>query len=425
MTENIPPGYQSIESKISGIKVFMPSPEPEEEQPAVVVFKCPRCGGTTSYDITQGGLKCPYCGYTAASAAELVGKQADEEEFTPENLARTQRGYGIERREMVCQSCGATTSVPADHLAHACAFCGSNKVLQRVPEEDGVRPSFLVRFQRTPEECRKISTEWLGSSWMTPSDLAKLAATDAFSPVYLPYWTFDAITAAAWKAQVGHTVTERYYNPSTKSWDTRTRIDWRWESGRVRLNMDDVLLPGTRRLSALHLGKINVFDMRGLVTYEPSYLAGMQALRYDIDLETSWEAARYTMREKTRDACRKQASTSMIRNFSMSLDFADESWRHILLPVYIAAYRYANQSYQVLINGQTGTISGQRPVDWNKVWLVIAAILAPGVLTSLVGLFTMLMAIGVPILAVGAFLLLVGIIISIVIGVQANKLDDA
>lgn len=424
MTASIPPGFIQTESKVPGITVYMPAPQPAAEQPEVVVFKCPQCGGTTGYDVTQGGLKCPYCGYTAAAAAQVVGKRAQEEEFTPQNLARTQRGYGVDRREMVCQSCGATTSVPTDHLAHACAFCGSNKVLQRVPEDDGVRPSFLVPFQRTPQDCQKISAEWLGSSWMTPSDLGKLAATGAFSAMYLPYWTFDAVTSASWRAQVGHTVTERYYNHGTKSWETRTRVDWRWESGQVRLDMDDILLPGTRRLSALHLGKINAFDLRALVSYDPTYLAGMQALRYDIDLEAGWETARHQMREQTREACRKQASTGMIRDFSMSLDFADESWRHVLLPVYIAAYQYAGQAYQVLVNGQTGVISGQRPVDWNKVWLVIAAILSPGILISLVGLFTLFIGVGLPVIAIGGVLLLIGIIVAIVIGVQANKLDD-
>lgn len=424
MAASIPPGYVAVDSKVPGITVFMPAPQQAAVQPDVVEFKCPQCGGTTAYDLTQGGLKCPYCGYTAAAAASVVGKRAQEEEFTPQNLVRTQRGYGVDRREMVCQSCGATTSVPADFLAHACAFCGSNKVLQRVLDDDGIRPSFLVPFQRTPQDCQKIASMWLGSSWMTPSDLSKLSATNAFSAVYLPYWTFDAITSAGWKAQVGHTVTERYYNHSTKSWSTRTRIDWRWESGQVQLDIDDILLPGTQRLSTLHLGGINNFDTRGLVEYEPTFLAGMQALRYDIDLEGGWELARHQMREKTRDACRRQASTGMIRDFSMSLDFADESWRHVLLPVYIAAYNYAGQNYQVLVNGQTGAISGPRPVDWNKVWLVITAVLSPGFLLGLGGLVTLWLGIGLPIAIVGAVLLLIGIIISIVIGVQASKLDD-
>jgi hypothetical protein len=114
----------------------------------------------------------------------------------------------------------------------------------------------------------------------------------------------------------------------------------------------------------------------------------------------------------------------MIRDFRMSLDFADESWRYILLPVYIATYQYANQNYQVLINGQNGVVSGQRPVDWSKVWLVIAAILAPGLLFSLIGLLTLWMTIGLPLGAIGAFLLVVGVVVSIVIGVQASKLDD-
>ncbi len=69
----------------------------------------------------------------------------------------------------------------------------------------------------------------------------------------------------------------------------------------------------------------------------------------------------------------------------MSLDFSDESWRYVLAPAYVAAYRYGGQSYQVTVNGQTGAIAGQRPVDWTKVWLAVAAMVAPGLLLGLLG----------------------------------------
>jgi hypothetical protein len=151
----------------------------------------------------------------------------------------------------------------------------------------------------------------------------------------------------------------------------------------------------------------------------------MQARAYDLPLEAAWEQAREQMREQTRQACRSQASTSQIRNFSMNLDFSQESWRYILLPVYVAAYRFQSQNYQVMVNGQTGSVSGQRPVDWTKVWLVIAALLAPGVLLGLVGLLTLLFGgVGAVIGGFGLFLLAIGMIIAFVILQKAMSLDD-
>src|SRR5690606_41448411 len=89
------------------------------------------------------------------------------------------------------------------------------------------------------------------------------------------------------------------------------------------------------------------------------------------------------MRERTKQASQAQASSSRLRNFSMNLDFSDDSWRYIFLSIYVAAYRYGERTYQVLINGQTGRLSGQRPVDWKKVGLAVAGILSPGVLLGL------------------------------------------
>ena len=148
----------------------------------------------------------------------------------------------------------------------------------------------------------------------------------------------------------------------------------------------------------------------------------MRALAYDVALEPAWKAARERMRETTREACRDQASSSQIRSFSMSLDFADESWRYILAPVYVAIYQYQGQPYQVMINGQSGEISGQRPVDWTKVWLAIAALLAPGFIASLIGVLTLVLGIGVIVGIIGLILLLIGGGISLYIYKQAEEM---
>ena len=131
------------------------------------------------------------------------------------------------------------------------------------------------------------------------------------------------------------------------------------------------------------------------------------------------------MREQTRQACISQASTSMVRNFSMNLDFSQETWRYVLLPVYVAAYRYQGKTFQVMVNGQTGVVAGQRPVDWTRIWLVVAALLAPGVLLGLLGLVTLVFAgLGAAIGGFGFILLVIGIVIAVIIVLNAMKMDD-
>jgi hypothetical protein len=106
----------------------------------------------------------------------------------------------------------------------------------------------------------------------------------------------------------------------------------------------------------------------------------------------------------------------------MKMDFSDESWRYLLLPVYLAAYQFQNKTYHAILNGQTGTISGQRPVDWKKIWSVIAMIFAPGVLSALIGfILASTSADGSLVGFVGLFLVFVAFIATVIILMNASK----
>jgi predicted RNA-binding Zn-ribbon protein involved in translation (DUF1610 family) len=429
-----PPGYVAVESAVSGIEVYRPAPEGEAKHQEIVEFKCPRCLGTTAYSVEDGGLRCSYCGYYEPPAQQVVGKGAREFEFTVETVraSREASGWGAPRKEVRCRSCGATVSVPVERMTHICAFCGSNQIIQTEASQDALRPKFLIPFKVDAEACRKNIRAWLGKSWMTPDALQNLAGSAELLGVYLPYWTFDAGTTAKWRAQVGHTVRERYYDASSKSWKTRTKTVWRWESGRVNWTFDDLLVPGAHRISALLLDQIGDFQTGDLTPYDPAYLAGFTAQAYDVELDDAWETARERMRERTRQACREQASTSRIRNFTMALDFRDESWRYVLAPVYLAAYRYQGERYQVLVNGQTGKVAGQRPVAWTKVWLAVAAMVAPGLLLGVVGLIASALGLALPpalvagggVLVLAFVLFAIGLVFAVLTLVKASRMDD-
>lgn len=415
-----PPNYVAVKSLLSGFEVYAPLPEKTKEE--IHEFKCPNCGAVTAYSIDQAGLACGHCGYQEKMVADVVGTQAEQYEFSLDNLAKAEHGWGHEHKELKCLSCGAEIAIPPESLATTCAFCGSNKVVQASASQDQLRPKYLIPFKVDNQKCTLIAREWLGKSWMVPKELKNYGGLDGFTAIYLPYWTFHAITNATWQAEVGHQVSERYYDSSSKSWKTRTKTVWRWESGNAGLDIADLLVVGTERVSARHLGNVDQFDLSGMVAYEAEYLAGMQAKGYDRPLEPAWEIARDVMREKTKTACIRQASTSQVRNFSMKLGFSDESWRYLLLPVYLAAYQFDGKPYHAIVNGQTGQISGQRPVDWKKIWLVIAMILTPGAMIGLVGLLISASAEeGFLIGLLGFALLVVGIIVGIVILVNADK----
>ncbi|MEI2610672.1 MAG: hypothetical protein V9G20_18755 [Candidatus Promineifilaceae bacterium] len=424
MTTFPPPHYIKTESALPGIDVYMPAPPSEDESlKSVIQFHCPQCDGITGYNTEDGGLTCSFCGYHEAPQQKIVGKGAEEFEFKVETLQQASHGWGVDRKEIVCQRCAAHTIVAPDELTHTCPFCGSNQVIQQKAAQDVLRPRFLIPLQITAEQCAGQVRQWLGSSWMTPGSLRDLAKLAEFTPIYLPYWTFDAITRADWKAEVGHTRT--YTTGSGKNRRTHTQTVWRWESGQASLTIDDLCVPGTSRLSQILLNQLGNFDTHALAAYEPKFLAGMQAQAYDVPLEQGWERGREQMREKTKSACYSQASTQKIRNFSMNLDFSNESWRYILLPVYMAVYQYQEQTFQVMVNGQTGTVGGQRPVDWVKVWLAMIAAALPGLFLGFVAFIALFLGgAGVIVAPFALIVLIVGLVFAVRWYQTAQAMDD-
>jgi DNA-directed RNA polymerase subunit RPC12/RpoP len=424
MTNHFPPDdFIQTQSAIEGILVYKPKPPEEGQQQKIVDFKCPQCGATTAFSAADGGLTCAYCGYFEAPQVETVGKNAQKFEFTVETMQRASHGWGTSRKALVCQNCGAQTTVPEKMMTYSCAFCGSNKVIQKQADQNHLRPRFLIPFMLEPDQCLIITQEWIGSSWMTPAKLRQASQLNNFNGVYLPYWTFDSTTRAAWKAQVGHIETERYF--SDGKWKTRQVTVWRWESGKAQLDINDLIIPGTSRLSQKLIQETKSYSLEALVPYEPKFLAGLQASNYDIGLEEAWEIGRKEIRDQTRQACLSQTSTHRVRNFSMSMDFADETWRYILLPVYLNTYIYEHKTYQMMINAQTGAISGQRPVDWRKIWIAIALILSPGIILGIIGLITTFFAgIGVMISTIGFLLLMIGVVASFFLWKKADSFDD-
>ena len=407
-----PENYQQLSSKVDGITVFAEVGKSEERQ-TIETFKCPQCGASTRFNVSAGGVACEHCGYTAPIEAKEVGKEAAENEFTLEALNRGEQGWGEERRILHCNSCGAEIALDQKAITSTCPFCASNQVNVIPSENDILRPRFLVPFKVLPESNQERIRVWLGKGWFHPDELAASAILDRFIGIYMPFWTFDANITANWKAEVGYEQTEQYYDSSSKTWKTRIRIHWRWENGQVYLPVDDLITSGNSHISRHIFDQILPFNLDELVTYAAGYLAGWGAQAYDIQLPDAWETGKTIMRERAKDTCYADIASSHVRNFSMQADFAGESWRYILLPIYLAAYEFENKVFQVMVNGQTGKVAGQKPVAWWKVWLAIGALISPGLLLGLIGLPLLLAGgIGILPLFVGFILLIIGGVIA-------------
>lgn len=398
-----PPGFAGVESKLEGFEVFAPAPEADGQPRGPLAVRCRGCGASVAFDPARGALACSFCGQVEQERPEVVGREAAQGEFTGAALAAGAQGFGVDRRELGCGSCGATIALEAGALTATCPFCASNQVAVREhATTTGLRPTAVLPFAIDREECRRRASAWLGKGWLRPSDLTRLARLGSFVGIYVPYWTFSASLGARWEAEVGEVEEKRTYDRETGRWTTREVIHWKRRSGNRRLDVRDLLVPGTTKLPPRLLGRLEAsFRLDSLAEYEPTLLAGFQAQTYDVPLQDAWEQGRHRMREEARRACLKDTGSSHVRNLRMTADLSDEAWRHVLLPVWVSAYRYRGAPHLALVDGSSGEVAGSRPVAWWKVGAAIVGLLSPAFLLGLLGLL-------LPPLLVLALVLLLG-----------------
>ncbi len=156
-----PAGYQPVPSAVPGISLYAPV-KAADPNAAPVTYLCPQCGAPTRFDVAAGGVACEHCGYQAPARAEQVGRQAQETEFTLDALAESRLGWGVTRRQLHCDSCGAELEVAENALTATCPFCASSQVNLRQSPGDHLRPRFLVPFSVQAADCAAPGARMVG-----------------------------------------------------------------------------------------------------------------------------------------------------------------------------------------------------------------------------------------------------------------------
>jgi hypothetical protein len=122
------------------------------------------------------------------------------------------------------------------------------------------------------------------------------------------------------------------------------------------------------------------------VPYQPQYLSGWSAESYQVPLAEAWPIGREIISQAERSACDSEVPGDTHRSLSVSTQLSDLTFKHVLLPVWVASYRYHEKTFRFMINGQTGRVEGEKPVSWIKV--TIAVVIAVVIIGVLIYLFT-------------------------------------
>jgi len=135
------------------------------------------------------------------------------------------------------------------------------------------------------------------------------------------------------------------------------------------------LIPATLSLPSNRLPALEPWDLPDLKPYNPAFLSGFKAQRYQVDLEQGFELMKNVIAPAIESAARNDIGGDEQRIDSLSTSYSEITFKHLLLPVYAGAYRYNSKLFQILVNGRTGEIQGDRPYSFWKIALLVATIL--------------------------------------------------
>ncbi|ANU35985.1 hypothetical protein RJD38_01310 [Vibrio scophthalmi] len=346
----------------------------------LVDVKCKSCAADLSYEPGTTSLICNHCQFEVEIEQPLTVKEAHHEvdlESYLNNFDACQEK--IESRMIQCESCGATTEFGSDVKATHCAFCDTPLVLSRAENTKRIKPQGIIPFQIKREQAISNFSSWVKGLWLAPHNLKKHAEKlDRFQGVYIPYWTYDCNVATSYTGKKGvnykESVTVTNSDGKTET-RTETRTRWYFASGHVTNNFDDVLVPATYSLDTTQLHQLEPWDLSKLVDYTDSYLQGYQAELYQVNLKEGYADAKVRMQEKIETTIDRDIGGDKQIISTRDSTYTDATFKHLILPVWVSSYRYREKVYRVLVNAQTGEVTGERPYCPFKVTFMATLVL--------------------------------------------------
>lgn len=368
-------------------------------------YVCPGCGADQEFEPKDDCLSCAYCGRQEQIPVsdEEIKDHSYEDYLKPrKNKTAMLLQNGL---EVDCTRCRATVTFTPPDVAGECLFCGAKIVVQPKSADPLIAPEAILPFQITKSEAANKVKQWTASIWFAPNALKRLASQRSIEGIYIPFWAYTAYTTSHYKGERG----EHYYVNETyserdsegkKQKVTRSVQKTRWHKARGRVSrwFEGVLVTATKSLSREHLDSLAPWDLHELKPYDPAFLSGYKAQRYQIDLPSGFETSKEVMASSIEEDIKKDIGGDDQRISSFSTSYSGITFKHILLPVYVVAYMFNQKSYQVLVNARTGDVRGERPYSIWKIVLFSLFVLAAIIIF-------IVLCIAIPILPILIFLL--------------------
>ena len=351
-------------------------------------FKCPCCDGAIEFDSTSQMMKCPYCD-TQFEVADLQaynqaleGKPEDNMQWDSTAGTQWQPGETEGMRVYTCNSCGGEIVADEHTGASECPFCG-NPVVMTGQFAGDLKPDLVIPFKLDKKAAMEALKRHYEGKKLLPKVFKDENRIREVKGVYVPVWLFDADANAhiRYKATRTRMWSDSQYQYTETSHFAVTRAG--------AISFENVPVDGSTKMDDTLMESLEPFHLRDAVDFQTAYLSGYLADKYDVNAETSIERANQRIKQSTEEAfaATVQGYSSVIP-VNSSIHLQNGRAKYALFPVWILNTQWKGQNFTFGVNGQTGKITGNLPMDKGKYWRWLLSI--TGVVAAVAFLFSYL-----------------------------------
>lgn len=350
-----------------------------------VQYKCPCCGAALEFSPETQKLSCKSCG----NQYDLkTMEQYDKEEHAAGeqdlNWERGREAAGAKRTEegrYICSSCGAEIEADENTVSTVCPYC-DNVVVIRETASGEYEPDVMIPFQIQGDKARQLLEGFCKGKRLLPKNFRNKSYLKELRGFYVPYWLYDCKADAdmSFDATRIRTWSDGDYDYVDTSYYLVNRAG--------TMDFYHVPVDGSTEMDDDTTESIEPFDYEALTEFNPAYLAGYETDKYDVDAETAQNRAKerfYNSAEQVLRGTVRGYDTVRVKRRNLSSSHG--TVHYALLPVWMFQTVYNGKKYQFAINGQTGKMVGELPVDRGAFWKYLCGFTAVGtVLCSILGI---------------------------------------
>lgn len=349
----------------------------DESYKETLNYECPCCGAPLEFDSETQMMKCPSCKNTYAP--ELIRQNSEDTDSAKKESGFSWEEYKSEHIEgtvvYTCGACGGEIIGDANTAVSRCPYCDSVAVMtQNI--SGMLKPDYVIPFQKTKEDAKNALKAFYKGKKLLPDSFEDENRIDEINGMYVPFWLFDCDADA-----------KIMYDAIRVT--TRTTRDYRYTRTShfnvIRegtLGFSGIPVDGSSKITDEFMDSIEPFDYSKATPFEPEYLAGYMADKFDVDASDSLPRANERVKNSTMNAF--YGTVKGYTSFSVknaSVNSVNGKISYALLPVWMLNTKYNGKTYTFVMNGQTGKLAGSLPIDKKKyikrLFITAAAIAAP------------------------------------------------